>query len=91
MKYTACHCSHIEGKRDGANSSLKDYDHRGAHMLKHLRQFLQRTEAATAVEYAVMLALILMVVIGSIYLLGQNTMSSLTNTNNELNEVGFGS
>jgi len=60
-------------------------------MLKHLRQFLQRTEAATAVEYAVMLALILMVVIGSIYLLGQNTMSSLTNTNNELNEVGFGS
>jgi Flp pilus assembly pilin Flp len=60
-------------------------------MLKHLRQFLQRTEAATAVEYAVMLALILMVVIGSIYLLGQNTMGSITNSNNQLNEYGFGS
>ena len=63
----------------------------GAHMLKQLRQFLQRNEAATAVEYAIMLALILMVVIGSIYLLGQNTMSSITDSNNKLNEVGFGS
>jgi Flp pilus assembly pilin Flp len=60
-------------------------------MVKHLRQFLQRTEAATAVEYAVMLALVLMVIIGSIYLLGQSTMGSLNDSNTRLNEVGFGS
>ena len=53
--------------------------------------FLFGEEAATAVEYAVMLALVLMVVFASVVLLGNNTRQNWENMNGDLNSVGFGS
>ena len=41
--------------------------------MKHIQQFLRGDEGPTAVEYAVMLALILMVVIAAVALVGLNT------------------
>jgi Flp pilus assembly pilin Flp len=55
-----------------------------------LRKFWTRDDAATSVEYAVMLALILMVVIGAIEILGTSTKGSLDNTNAQLTVHGFG-
>ncbi|MCE9608184.1 MAG: Flp family type IVb pilin [Planctomycetia bacterium] len=48
-------------------------------------------QGATAVEYAVMLALILLTCLASIVAVGNATSSSLSNTNTRLNNVGFGS
>ena len=60
-------------------------------MFKRLLAFWQHDEAATAVEYAVMLALIIMVAIGAVFTLGQSTFASFANSNNELTTRGFGS
>jgi pilus assembly protein Flp/PilA len=54
-------------------------------------QFLGDTEGATAVEYAVMLALIIGVVIGAISTLGGNTGSLWGGTNTSLTAAGVGS
>ena len=43
--------------------------------MRLLREFLQQEEAATAVEYAVMLAMILLAVIGAIGMVGGETSS----------------
>jgi pilus assembly protein Flp/PilA len=43
--------------------------------MKHIRRFLRSEVGATAVEYAVMVALILMVAIASIAAVGVNTKS----------------
>ena len=51
----------------------------------------RRDDAATAVEYAVMLALVLMITIGAIALLGSRTQQSWNNSNNSLSNVQFGS
>lgn len=59
-------------------------------MLRWFLQLVGRDDAATAVEYAVMLALILMVVFGSVVLLGQSTQTLFQNGNDQLNAVGFG-
>ena len=59
--------------------------------MMRIRNFLFGEEAATAVEYAVMLALVLMVVFASVVLLGNNTRQSWENMNGDLNSVGFGS
>ena len=60
-------------------------------MQRFIRKFWNRDDGATAVEYAVMLALILMVVIGAIVTLGTSTKSSWDNSNNQLTTQGFGS
>jgi Flp pilus assembly pilin Flp len=60
-------------------------------MFKRLLAIWRNDEAATAVEYAVMLALIIMVAIGAVFTLGQSTFASFTNSNNELVTRGFGS
>jgi Flp pilus assembly pilin Flp len=60
-------------------------------MIKKLLAFWHHDEAATAVEYAVMLALIIMVAIGAVFTLGQSTFASFANSNNELVTRGFGS
>ena len=60
-------------------------------MSKILGRFLRKTDAATAVEYAVVLALILMVTFIAIGLLGNQTGQSLQNSNNSLDTVNFGS
>jgi Flp pilus assembly pilin Flp len=56
-----------------------------------VRRFCQETSAATAVEYAVMLALILCAVLVSISLVGANTKQLWTSNNTTLQGVGFGS
>ena len=53
-------------------------------MLKQLRQFLRRTEAATAVEYAVMLALIVIVCLTAIRSIGTNANTTFEAVATEL-------
>lgn len=51
---------------------------------KKLKQFLVSEDGPTAVEYAVMLALIIMVCMVSIQTLGSNTKTSFNNLANSL-------
>jgi Flp pilus assembly pilin Flp len=59
--------------------------------MRHILKFLCDEQAATAVEYAVMLALILVVMIGSIVTVGQGTGGMWSNNGAALQSVGFGS
>jgi Flp pilus assembly pilin Flp len=54
-------------------------------------RLLREEQAATAVEYAVMLALILAGIIASISSVGQGTGGLWSSTRSALNTVGFGS
>ena len=47
--------------------------------LGHVREFLAREDGPTAVEYAVMLALIIVVCIGAISTLGANSKTTFQN------------
>jgi pilus assembly protein Flp/PilA len=58
-------------------------------LYKHVRTFLTNEDGPTAVEYAVMLALIVVVCIGSITLLGKNANNTFSNV--ALNGVFTGS
>jgi pilus assembly protein Flp/PilA len=49
-----------------------------------IAHFVQREDGPTAVEYAVMLALIIVVCIGAITILGQNANSTFTGVGNSL-------
>jgi len=49
-----------------------------------LRRFLVSEDAPTAVEYAVMLALIIIVCIGAITTIGQNANSVFSNVSNSI-------
>lgn len=49
-----------------------------------MKKFLESEEGPTAVEYAVMLALIIVVCLGAIRLIGQQTNTTLTTTGNAL-------
>ena len=51
---------------------------------RHLKAFLSSETGATATEYAVMIALILLVVIGAVAVLGTKVSSSFVDT-----EQGF--
>lgn len=53
--------------------------------------FLREESAATAVEYAVMLALILVTLVTAIQAVGSGTGGMWGNTHSSLNAVGFGS
>ena len=59
--------------------------------MTHVLTLLRDEQAATAVEYAVMLALILMVIIGSIVGLGQGTGGMWSSNTSAMQAVGFGS
>jgi pilus assembly protein Flp/PilA len=59
-------------------------------MISHLKRFLRDESGPTAVEYAVMLALIVVVCIGSVNLMAQNTAQSFDTSAAELAGV-FGS
>jgi pilus assembly protein Flp/PilA len=48
------------------------------HVMKQLRHFLSNEDGPTAVEYAVMLAMIIVVCIGAITTLGKNTNTTFT-------------
>lgn len=52
--------------------------------------FCQEDDCSTAVEYAVMLALILMTVIASIAAFGQQSGGMWGGVSSDLNSVGFG-
>jgi pilus assembly protein Flp/PilA len=58
--------------------------------MRCMLNFLRDTEAATAVEYAVMLALILMSVIGAIGTVGANSGGMWANVHGKLDGAGFG-
>jgi pilus assembly protein Flp/PilA len=53
-------------------------------MLKSFVNFLKREDGPTAVEYAVMLALIIVVCIAAITTLGQNANSTFTSVGNAI-------
>lgn len=59
--------------------------------MKSLLRFLGDEQAATAVEYAVMLGLILLVVIGSIVTVGQGTGGMWSGNSSAMQSAGFGS
>ena len=52
--------------------------------LKKVQRFLVSDEGPTAVEYAVMLALIILVCIGAVQTLGTNTSTTFTNMGNSM-------
>jgi len=51
---------------------------------KKIRQFLASEDGPTAVEYAVMLALIIIVCLTAVQTLGTNTSTTFTNMSNSL-------
>lgn len=55
---------------------------------KNLVEFLKKEDGPTAVEYAVMLALIIVVCIGAVTTLGNNAKTTFTNVGNA---IGAGS
>lgn len=55
--------------------------------MKNMLGLFKDEDGATAVEYAVMLGLILMACIASIYLVGQQTGNSLGNSSSEIQEA----
>jgi pilus assembly protein Flp/PilA len=57
--------------------------------MRRIARFLKNDEAATAVEYSVMLALILMVVIGTISAFGGQTNGLWSSIFTSLHSVGF--
>lgn len=59
--------------------------------MKHVIAFLQREEAATAVEYAVMLALILVGIVGTIGAVGAQAGGLWSGIEGDLESHGFGS
>jgi Flp pilus assembly pilin Flp len=59
--------------------------------MRHFRRFVRRVDAATAVEYAVMLALVLMVIFGAVTLFGQKANQVWNNNSTSLQSVNFGS
>jgi Flp pilus assembly pilin Flp len=60
-------------------------------MLEHLKRLVMDDSAATAVEYAVMLAMILLVALVAIVGLGQSTSGQWDSIDTNLQAVGFGS
>ena len=60
-------------------------------MFRNVLRFLRDTEAATSVEYAVMLALVLAAVIAGIQTLGTGTGGMWGGIQTDLSAVGFGS
>jgi pilus assembly protein Flp/PilA len=53
-------------------------------LVRHLKRFLTSEDGPTAVEYAVMLALIIIVCLVAIQSLGTNTSATFTNIANSL-------
>jgi len=53
-------------------------------LLKRCRHFLKSEDAPTATEYAVMLALIIVVAVGAIAILGEKVSETMTDVGDEL-------
>ena len=63
-----------------SNNSLREGTSRPRTWRQKLCRFLSTTDGATAVEYAVMLALILLSAIAAVELVGENTATSYTDS-----------
>jgi pilus assembly protein Flp/PilA len=59
-------------------------------MLRQLKRFLYDSEGATAVEYAIMLALIVIVCLASITTLGLNNAASFQDSSDQMAASGLG-
>ena len=59
-------------------------------MIRKLKSFIRNEEAATAVEYSVLLALILMAIIGTVTIVGTETNEMLGGINDSLQSTLFG-
>ena len=59
-------------------------------MIRKLKSFIRDEEAATAVEYSVLLALILMAIIGTVTIVGTETNERLGGINDSLQSTLFG-
>jgi pilus assembly protein Flp/PilA len=57
-------------------------------LITGVREFLRREDGPTAVEYAVMLALIIVVCIAAITTLGQNSNNTFTSVGNAIGSTG---
>ena len=57
-------------------------------LVKNVVEFLRKEDGPTAVEYAVMLALIIVVCITAITALGTNANKTFTNVSNTMANVG---
>jgi pilus assembly protein Flp/PilA len=57
-------------------------------LLKKMRDLVRSEEGATATEYAVMLALIIVVAIGAITILGKKVNNTFEEVNTKLNDAG---
>ncbi|MEX1224094.1 MAG: Flp family type IVb pilin [Pirellulales bacterium] len=55
--------------------------------LKSLNRFLRSEDGPTAVEYAVMLALVVMACIAAVILLGTNTSASFSDSQEKITEA----
>ncbi len=53
-------------------------------LIHRIRQFVRREDGPTAVEYAVMLAMIVIVCLAAIRTLGSNAKTTFTNTANSI-------
>ena len=62
-----------------------------ASIRQRLGRFRRSADAATAVEYAVVLAMILMIVFAAVALVGQKLAQSWNSSNTSLQSVNFGS
>jgi pilus assembly protein Flp/PilA len=75
-----------------AASGLLRFPQRGQILMKYLTQavvsFLKREDGPTAVEYAVMLALIIVVCIAAITALGSNANTTFTSVSNVVGATG---
>jgi len=60
-------------------------------MRSRLLRFFHRRDAATAVEYAVLLGLIFMTAFAAVVIFGQATNQSLQNSSNSLSNASQGS
>ena len=60
-------------------------------MLQHIKKFLSEEDGPTAVEYAVMLALILATIVAAITGVGFNTLSMWQDNANQMQANGLGS
>ena len=56
-------------------------------MFRHLQRLLREESGPTAVEYAVMLALIIAVCLGSVHLMANATANSFNTSGQQLNGV----
>ena len=59
-------------------------------MFKFLKRLLREEDGPTAVEYGVLLALIVLAAMGAIESVGSSASTSMTTTNTRMSDVGLG-